>query len=275
MAMIINISTTEKSVGGTASMFESVRRLVQEDGSESGEKVESLGEKEIDGRQAVGYRKRTNMADMTLWADPKTAQLVRVDYEYADAGGRGHMSNVRYDVELDPSLFSLEPPAGYDVQTQTVKMPVEEDLVNVLRRVAEHNEGVFPDAIGMTEKTFMLALQAESEKLLKSPEVQERMKELMAQYGEDKAGYMKAWMKEWMEMAAPITQKSMAGVTFYGSLKPENDSHYGGKGVKMGTPNHPIFWYKPTGADKYRVLYADLSVKEVPASDVPKATSTK
>ena len=26
------------------------------------------------------------------------------------------MSNFRYDMELDPSLFSLEPPAGYTVQ---------------------------------------------------------------------------------------------------------------------------------------------------------------
>ena len=62
---------------------------------------------------------------------------------------------------------------------------------------------------------------------------------------------------------------------FYGMLTPENDSHYVGGGVKLGTPDRPIFWYKPTGADKYRVIYADLSVKEAaPAEikDFPKAS---
>ena len=45
--------------------------------------------------------------------------------------------------------------------------------------------------------------------------------------------------------------------------------------MKLDTPDRPIFWYKPTGADKYRVIYADLSVKEAaPAEikDFPKAS---
>jgi hypothetical protein len=217
------------------------------------------------------------MADISLWADTETARLVRVDYEYTGDSGRGHMSNFRYDLDLDPSLFSLEPPEGYDVQTQTVQKPVEQDLVNLLRLVAEHNDSAFPDAIGMTEKTILVASHAaaksESEKFLQTPKVQERMKEIMAQYGEDKAGGMKAWMKEWMEMAEPITQKlmqqSMAGVLFYSTLRPENDSHYAGKGVKLGTVNRPIFWYKPTGAASYRIIYADLSVKEVARDELP------
>ena len=58
--------------------------------------------------------------------------------------------------------------------------------------------------------------------------------------------------------------------TFYTTLKPENDRHYVGAGVKLGTPNRPILWYKPSGAEKYRVIYADLSVKELPAGEVKK-----
>jgi hypothetical protein len=40
--------------------------------------------------------------------------------------------------------------------------------------------------------------------------------------------------------------------------------------VKLGTPDRPILWYKPTGADTYRVIYADLSVKEMAPDDVKK-----
>ena len=79
-------------------------------------------------------------------------------------GGSGHgvMSNFRYDMELDPSLFSLEPPAGYTVKNMEVTMPVEDDLVNILRLVAEHNDGTFPAAIGMNNKEFQQAIQAAS-----------------------------------------------------------------------------------------------------------------
>ncbi len=44
-----------------------------------------------------------------------------------------------------------------------------------------------------------------------------------------------------------------------------------GKGVKLDTPEVPIFWYKPTDSEKYQVLYADLSVKEVSKDELPEA----
>ena len=283
LAIRINISSTEKSTGGTASMFETVRRLVREGSTGSGENVESLGEKEIDGRVAVGFRTRNNMADMILWADPQTARLVRVDYERLSAGGHGVMSNLRYDMDLDPSLFSLEPPAGYTVQTQTVKMPVEDDLINSLRTVAKHNDGIFPAAIEANSKAFMQAMLAEikleTDKLMNSPEIQQLREELMAQYGEDKAGFTKAWMKEWTKITGPLNQKLMQkhmwGPMFYATLQPENDSHYVGGGVKLDAPDRPILWYKPTGAENYRVIYADLSVKEISPDDVKKLSEAK
>jgi len=282
-ALVINIATTETSTGGTANMFEMVRQLIRKGSTDSDEKVKSLGEKEIGGKTVVGFRTQNNMADITLWADPQTAKLVRVDYDILSGDGRMVMTNIRYDVELDRSLFSLEPPEGYVIETQTIRPPAEEDLVHVLRLVAEYNDGTFPDSIGTNQKTFMMALQAESktesEKLLNTPEVQERMAKLKAEYEGDKAGFMKAWMKQWMEMAEPITrrhtQKYMSGVMFYASLQPENDSHYAGKDVKLGTPNRPIFWYRPIGAEKYRVFNADLSIREVTPAEVKELPQAK
>lgn len=275
-ALVINIEATETSTGGTANMFDLVRHLIDQEKNDSQENVESLGEQEIDGRTALGFKIRKNMADMTLWADPQTAQLVRVDYDLPSGDGRMVMSNIRYDVELDRSLFSLEPPDGYAVETQTVTPPTEEDLVNVLRFVAEYNNGTFPDSLSTNEKTFMLALQAdaqaESFKLLATPEVQKRIAEVMAEYADDKDEGMKAWMKEWMEMAGPITQEHTRqytlGVMFYASLGPKNDSYYAGQGVNLNTTDRPIFWYRPTGAENYRVVYADLSVKDMTAEEV-------
>jgi hypothetical protein len=64
----------------------------------------------------------------------------------------------------------------------------------------------------------------------------------------------------------PLEQKYMQGILFYMSLQPENQAHYAG-GVKLGTPNRPIFWYKPTGSERFRVIYADLHVKPMSADE--------
>jgi hypothetical protein len=63
------------------------------------------------------------------------------------------------------------------------------------------------------------------------------------------------------------------GMSFvFDQLPPEADAHYAGKGVKLGAADRPIFWYHPKGAKNYRVIYADLSVREAAAApSVPNA----
>ncbi len=133
-----------------------------------------------------------------------------------------------------------------------VTTPVEDDLIRTLRLVAEHSHGTFPAKLGMNPE-FMKAIHAA---------MKPDFDKIAAKYGRQTPEAMKAMM--------PLTQKHMQGLMFYLMLKPANDSHYAGGGVKLGTPGRPIFWYKPTGADKYRVIYADLSVKETAADEVKK-----
>ena len=150
-------------------LFEMVRRLVREGSSGTGEKAERLGKKEIDGREAVGFRTHSNMGDMTLWADPQTARPIRIEFDMAMmADVRVVMNNFRYDVVLDPSLFSLEPPAGYSTQAMNMTMPVEEDLLRTLRTVAEHSKGVFPAKLGMNKEvmeSLMAVVEPEMDKI--------------------------------------------------------------------------------------------------------------
>lgn len=65
-------------------------------------------------------------------------------------------------------------------------------------------------------------------------------------------------------------QQRIKGMTFPFVLTGENDFHYAGKGIKLGTPNTPIAWYKPHYEKNYHVIYADLTVREVTAAEVPK-----
>ena len=57
------------------------------------------------------------------------------------------------------------------------------------------------------------------------------------------------------------------GMLFHMGLK---DRHYAGSGVKVGETDKAVFWYLPEGSETYRVIYGDLSVKDVAAGDLPK-----
>ena len=246
-------------------MFEQVRQLVREGSLQSGDQVKNLGEKEIDGHTAVGFQVHSPNMDMTLWADPETARPVLIEASLdAFDDFKMVMDEFRYDVDLDPAWFSLEPPKGYTVQTMNLEMPTEKDLLRTLRIIAKHNKEKFPSQLKSNKEVLMAlgaAIQPEMEKLLaKFPNYKPKP-------GEQPPAEM---MAETMKTITPIQQKNMQGILFYMQLKPENDAHYTGGGVKLGTPSQPIFWYKPTDSNNYHVIYADLSVKTMTPEEIKK-----
>lgn len=70
--------------------------------------------------------------------------------------------------------------------------------------------------------------------------------------------------------------KIARGFQFVMFLTEESDAHYADKNAKRGAPNLAVFWYKPADSEKYRVLYADLSIKEADTTpNVPGAIKLK
>ena len=51
----------------------------------------------------------------------------------------------------------------------------------------------------------------------------------------------------------------------------ENSFRYLGRGVKSATRESIVCWYKLKGATTYRVVYGDLSVRDVAPEDLPLA----
>ena len=280
-----------------ADQFEWVRRVVREGNSSPGEKVEPLGKKMIDGHEAVGFHAHSQqMGDMLVWADPQTARPVRIELSLpALEGARLTMSNFHYDVDLDPALFRLEAPADYMVQTADLTVPVEDDLLRTLRTIAEHNDGVFPAKFTVMSPEVMKVITSLSQPKIDSQtqaEMDAAREQVLAKYGGEeglrkKFGESKQVPPEilaeiqqatvsiqqkitqkQMKESLPLIQKQTQGLTFYQLLTAENDPHYAGEGVKLGTADRPILWYKPTGAEKYRVVYADLSIQERTADEV-------
>jgi len=73
-----------------------------------------------------------------------------------------------------------------------------------------------------------------------------------------------AWQK------SDVNPRMLNALMFVVTLPQDSGWRYAGNGVKINTPDTPIFWYKPAGQELYRVIYADLTIKEVAQSDLPK-----
>lgn len=59
-----------------------------------------------------------------------------------------------------------------------------------------------------------------------------------------------------------VFRRVQRGLSFAIKLPPDADAHYVGKGVSFGAADTPIFWYRPKDSKNYRVVYADLSVRD-------------
>jgi outer membrane lipoprotein-sorting protein len=204
--------------------------------------LEELAASQIDGRQAFGFKLSANGMVQTMWGDAATGHLIRIESTFVGPPKTEVvMSDFEFDVDLKPSLFSLDPPEGYKTTTIPIDAapPTEQDFIAALRRLTDATDGEFPTSLDTPGIAGAII------KLLK---------------GKDN--------KEMMTEGVSIGR----GLQFAVTQPPAADAHYAGKGVKRTGPKAPIFWYKPTGSEKYHVVFSDLSTGEADrAPDVPGA----
>jgi outer membrane lipoprotein-sorting protein len=234
------------------SQFERLRELLSKTGDSKENQYESLGEKEIGGRPTVGFRCDSPSATATLWGDPATGYPVRIETIWTGIPRTEvTMTDFEIDVELKDSLFEVTPPPDYKVQSLDVDVskPSEQRLVDALRAASDLNEAVFPDSLDSTGISMLVikySLSKATDGKQPSDEDANRL------------------MKESINMGV--------GLQFALELPPSADAHYAGKGVKRETQDRPIFWYKLEGTNRYRVIFADLSVHDADkAPQVPGA----
>lgn len=127
---------------GVIDFFVELRnRLISAEKADN-ESVEFLGEQIIDGHTAIGYYirrdvKKNTPSDITVWADAKTLLPLRIESLTTMMTGEvvtSIMDNFNFDVELDESLFSLNPPEGYVKELSSeerIRMTVPESAIGV------------------------------------------------------------------------------------------------------------------------------------------------
>ncbi len=205
-------------------------------------KVEELGEQEIDGQKLIGFRAMHPKAEITIWADPETALPVRIE----STGGQMKLitKNLKFDVPMDESLFSMEVPPEYKEQETELDLhgSTEEDFIEGLRIMAEvFGDGNFPESVALEDY------------LKQAPAIIKKCEEL---------GLSE---EEQTELGLKL-QNYLLFIRFF---KGKGEWHYAGKGVKLGDADTAIFWYRPEGSETYRVIYGDLRVEDVAPENLP------
>jgi outer membrane lipoprotein-sorting protein len=207
-----------------------------------------LGKKDVDGRVLQGFRVVEESVINTIWIDPKTGELVRVEMEFTNAPGMNKiMTDFQFNVELDDSLFSLTPPEGFtplEVQADVSKV-TEQDLIDYLRSWSSWTkDGMFPPTLVGAELPKIAAEMARQGKFGEGQTTEQ-------QHDQD-----------------AITM--YRGMMFVTQLPADSNWRYAGENVSYGDANTPIFWYRPKDSQTYRVIYGDLSVKDVAPENLPK-----
>jgi hypothetical protein len=230
------------------------------------EGVEDLDGREIDGVEAIGLRSAMNGEVVEAWVDPSTHLPLEVRIRLVIpahlAGGQEAtmwhvMSDFEYDVEVDQTLMAMEVPEGYSV----VSMPditvdrspaTLDDLISLLNTCAKHNDSLFPLSLKMNDDqgTCMAIMKQYAERLdeqsTSDAEKQAAVEKIVSEFG-GAMGRANA---------------------FLFSLREENDLHYFA-GARLGQHDRPLLWYSPGADGHYKVVYADLSVKDVSADALP------
>jgi hypothetical protein len=207
----------------------------------------ALGPQEIDGRTLDGFVVQGDDATTTVWIDPKTGQLARAELTFADAPDMDMiLSDFQFDVPLDDSLFSLQPPEGYvPVSVSADASSVtEQDFLDFLRLWSSWTvDATFPPTVSGVE-IAKIAVQMAREGKFVAPDA--------PAYGADRQA-----------------QVMYRGLVFITGL-PAGTWRYAGQNVHFGDPTVPIFWYQPVGSTACRVIYADLHTATVAPESLPK-----
>jgi hypothetical protein len=211
--------------------------------------IESLGKKEINGKEAQGIHAYSGTSvDLTIWSDPQTNLPVLV--ETTKLGQTLIvMSDFKFNVPVDTSLFSMEIPEGYTEQKQTkidLSNLSEQDLVTCLKTCSELMNGRLPDKLDL-----------------------DTIQQQIADFDKSVVTSM-AELNQQQQRGMEIMTTIIRGLTFVQNLK--GQWQYYGKDVPAEDDNSAIFWYKPAGSENYRVIYRDFNIREqVTAPAMPKS----
>jgi hypothetical protein len=156
--------------------------------------------------------------------------------------------DIVFDAQLDPSLFSLTPPEGFTVVVPPQRPKVTEDqMIEWLRLAAEANDGVFLELDRGANFKWHNAIATKAESDRSAAEQQ----------------YMKVAHRHMLDGNRRPVQD------FADEFAEARSFRYLGKGLKLGSGDQIVCFYKLKSTGKYRALFGDLRVADIDPRRLP------
>jgi hypothetical protein len=239
--------------------------------------LEWVGKRETETGEANIFRNsfwdKSNNRDWSydFWIDVKTKKLVavqvpgcdiydpendpvRLNPQHKDGYHKRPFCHIQheitFDADLDESLFSLEPPEDYTVETERRAQVTEKDMVEYLGILADYNNKTFPDQLSPFAFT--------NDRINKTWDK-----------AEDERTAAEQKLIETMDHYKMAGLNMMPTGHFVEDHTVKDSFRYLGKGVKLGDKDRIVCWYRLKGSNTYRAVYGDLSVRDVALEDLP------
>ncbi len=159
------------------------------------------------------------------------------------------MTDFEWNIDLEPELFSTSIPDGYELHEQTFSTsePNETELIDMLQLWAEMSDGILP--VDITK--------------LMDPNIIKQMIMKKFYKGKDpKQEYYDATnFLETARWAAAFVEEKI--------VLQENWNVSTGQ-VMLGDAEKPLYWWKLDNSKLYRVIFGDLTIKDIALEDLPK-----
>lgn len=233
-----------------------------------GKRTTATGEVNIFRR---AFKDESNHRDWSydFWVDAKTKRLVAIQIPGADiydpetdparlepsekewstgAPACFIQYDIDFDADLDDSLFSLDPPVGYAIETEPRARVTEAQMIEYLGAMADFNGRTFPDGPYSVNS--------------------DRLNEI---YDKSEADRTPAEQK----LLGIVNQFKMANLNmmptghFVEDHTVKGTFRYLGKSIRLGDASRVVCWYKLKDGGTYRAVYGDLSVRDVDPADLP------
>ena len=235
------INNDEGSPGDEIRTYERLKRDFR-DGTEK-----NLGRIKLNGRETICFEISKGNNKITVWADLDTALPIQIEEISNENGDRRRVlrSDIKFDVEMDDQLFL--PPVDYcllDFETQQLQTPFELTEKHLIEGLA-----VYPKYLDGKFCTRYIGGRPLTE------EVRKKCKAEVEKF--------KIWSDE-------EGHKSTLGCAFIEHLPEGSNYQYVGEDIELSDANKPVCWWKPPGSKIYRVVYGDLSIRDVEPNDLPK-----
>jgi hypothetical protein len=183
-----------------------------------------------------------------LWVDEKRELPIRIDATGSSKDGQASMKTVydsfQWDIDIEPAMLKPEIPEDYELiaQGKWETGNEGEEIIDVLRLFVEYADGKYPASL----KTVTVA-QAIAPALKKK--------------------FPRGSAEPSKELVARLMKVDRVGMMYTTLEKEGKDPAYYGDKVSAAQPEALLFRWK-TGDNAYRVVFGDLSTKDVTAAEL-------